>query len=191
MMKKAGYDIGFDVGGSHIAGALFSDEKELSRLQTPYPKNEPDKASGIIAQMIEALADAIPEAAEDKLSLLNVVGIAVPGSISRDKRTVLNAYNLGFKNHPLPELIERKLNSRVRVLMANDADAAAWAEYMRGSLKGYANSVLITLGTGVGGGIILNGSLFTGGMGNGVELGHFIMNMDAGEKMLLRREGLL
>ena len=155
-MKKAGYDIGFDVGGSHIAGALFSDEKELSRLQTPYPKNEPDKASGIIAQMIEALADAIPEAAEDKLSLLNVVGIAVPGSISRDKRTVLNAYNLGFKNHPLPELIERKLNSRVRVLMANDADAAAWAEYMRGSLKGYANSVLITLGTGVGGGIILN-----------------------------------
>ena len=95
---------------------------------------------------------------------------------------MLNAYNLGFKNHPLPELIERKLNSRVRVLMANDADAAAWAEYMRGSLKGYANSVLITLGTGVGGGIILNGSLFTGGMGNGVELGHFIMNMAAGEK---------
>ncbi len=182
MMNKAGYDIGFDVGGSHIAGALFSGEKELMRLQTPYPKNEPDKASGIIAQMIEALADAIPEAAEDKLSLLNVVGIAVPGSISRDKRTVLNAYNLGFKNHPLPELIERKLNSRVRVLMANDADAAAWAEYMRGSLKGYANSVLITLGTGVGGGIILNGSLFTGGMGNGVELGHFIMNMAAGEK---------
>ena len=136
MMNKAGYDIGFDVGGSHIAGALFSGEKELMRLQTPYPKNEPDKASGIIAQMIEALADAIPEAAEDKLSLLNVVGIAVPGSISRDKRTVLNAYNLGFKNHPLPELIERKLNSRVRVLMANDADAAAWAEYMRGSLRG-------------------------------------------------------
>jgi len=76
MMNKAGYDIGFDVGGSHIAGALFSGEKELMRLQTPYPKNEPDKASGIIAQMIEALADAIPEAAEDKLSLLNVVGIA-------------------------------------------------------------------------------------------------------------------
>lgn len=50
MMNKAGYDIGFDVGGSHIAGALFSGEKELMRLQTPYPKNEPDKASGIIAQ---------------------------------------------------------------------------------------------------------------------------------------------
>lgn len=49
-MNKAGYDIGFDVGGSHIAGALFSGEKELMRLQTPYPKNEPDKASGIIAQ---------------------------------------------------------------------------------------------------------------------------------------------
>ena len=140
MMNKAGYDIGFDVGGSHIAGALFSGEKELMRLQTPYPKNEPDKASGIIAQMIEALADAIPEAAEDKLSLLNVVGIAVPGSISRDKRTVLNAYNLGFKNHPLPELIERKLNSRVRVLMANDADAAAWAA---------ANGIT----TGIGGGL--------------------------------------
>ena len=156
-MNKAGYDIGFDVGGSHIAGALFSGEKELMRLQTPYPKNEPDKASGIIAQMIEALA--------------------VPGSISRDKRTVLNAYNLGFKNHPLPELIERKLNSRVRVLMANDADAAAWAEYMRGSLKGYANSVLITLGTGVGGGIILNGSLFTGGMGKraGIIIAAFFM----------------
>ena len=91
-MTKAGYDIGLDVGGSHIAGALFSGEKEHMRLRTPYPKNEPDKASGIIAQMIEALADAIPEAAEDKLSLLNGVRIAVPGSISRDKRTVLNAY---------------------------------------------------------------------------------------------------
>ncbi len=67
MMNKAGYDIGFDVGGSHIAGALFSGEEELSRLQTPYPKNEPDKASGIIAQMIEALADAIPEAADKNI----------------------------------------------------------------------------------------------------------------------------
>ena len=181
-MEKSGYDIGFDVGGSHIAGALFYGEKELCRLQTPYPKNEPERVSGIIAQMTEGLADAMPEGADNRLALLNVVGIAVPGSISRDKRTVLNAYNLGFKNHPLPELIERHLNNRVRVLMANDADAAAWAEYMRGSLAGYPNSVLITLGTGVGGGIILNGSLFTGGMGNGVELGHFIMNMDAGEK---------
>ena len=189
-MNKAGYDIGFDVGGSHIAGALFSGEKELMRLQTPYPKNEPDKASGIIAQMIEALADAIPEAAEDKLSLLNVVGIAVPGSISRDKRTVLNAYNLGFKNHPLPELIERKLNSRVRVLMANDADAAAWAEYMRGSLR-LRKQCAYNAGHRRWRRNNTERFAFHRRHGQRRGAGAFYNEHGRGRKMLLRREGLL
>ncbi len=181
MSNEKRYSIGFDVGGSHIAGAIFGGENELKRLSFPYPVNEPEKVSGIISSAVKILAEAIPEDAADKLSLINPVGIAVPGSISRDRRTVLHAYNLGFINHPLPELIEKELNGRIKVLMANDADSAAWAEYMRGSLKGFPTSVLITLGTGVGGGIIMNGALFGGGMGNGVELGHFIMNMDAGE----------
>ncbi len=174
------YDIGIDIGGSHIAGAIFADEIELARESTAFPKGEPDRVSGIVANMISRLANHIPETGEDKLIHLNAVGIAVPGSISRDARTVLNAYNLGFKDHPLPDLIEKELSGRVKVLMANDADAAAWAEYMRGSLMGFKNSVLITLGTGVGGGIIMNGSVFHGGRGSGVELGHFILDRTSG-----------
>lgn len=174
------YNIGIDIGGSHIAGALFADERELARETLPYPKGDPGSVSGIAAGLISRLAAAIPQAAEDKLALLDSAGIAVPGSISRDKRKILNAYNLGFKDHPLPDLIERELGGRVRVLMANDADTAAWAEYMCGALKGCPNSLLITLGTGVGGGIIMNGALFCGGMGNGVELGHFMLDITGG-----------
>lgn len=174
------YDIGIDIGGSHIAGAIFEEETELARESTAFPKGEPNKVSKIVANMILRLANRIPDSAGDKLTHLNAVGIAVPGSISRDKRRVLNAYNLGFKDHPLPELIEKELLGRVRVLMANDADAAAWAEYMRGSLRGFDNGILITLGTGVGGGIIMNGSVFYGGRGSGVELGHFILDRTSG-----------
>lgn len=171
------YNIGFDIGGSHIAGALFDGADELARLERPYPKGEPEKAPALIAGMAKAL-----EASLGAGQSISYIGIAVPGSLSRDKRRILNAYNLGFEDTPLPELIENELGGRINVLMANDADAAAWAEYCCGALRGYENCLLITLGTGVGGGVILNGALFTGGMGNGVELGHFIMNMAAGEK---------
>lgn len=171
------YSIGFDIGGSHIAGALFDGADELARLERPYPKGEPEKAPALIAGMAKAL-----EASLGAGQSISYIGIAVPGSLSRDKRRILNAYNLGFEDTPLPELIENELGGRINVLMANDADAAAWAEYCCGALRGYENCLLITLGTGVGGGVILNGALFTGGMGNGVELGHFIMNMAAGEK---------
>ena len=169
------YSIGFDIGGSHIAGALFDGADELARLERPYPKGEPEKAPALIAGMTKAL-----EASLGAGQSISYIGIAVPGSLSRDKRRILNAYNLGFEDTPLPELIENELGGRINVLMANDADAAAWAEYCCGALRGYENCLLITLGTGVGGGVILNGALFTGGMGNGVELGHMIIDRLAG-----------
>lgn len=102
--------------------------------------------------------------------------------------TVVNAYNLGFHNVPFRQIVKETFNKPAAML--NDADAAALAEHRLGVLRGTRNSLLVTLGTGFGGGIILNGEIFCGGRGFGVELGHIQMDMH-GEKCTCGRRGCI
>ena len=165
------YQIGVDIGGTNIKLGLVDEQLSLAaRTSVPFPHKDADAA-----------ADAVRRAADDVLRQVGAsdqdvqsVGIVVPGSLDAACRTVLDAYNLDFHNVPFRDLIERRFPG-TPVYMANDADGAALAELYCGALRGCKTGVLITLGTGLGGGTILNGRLFTGGMRHGSELGHIYL----------------
>lgn len=114
------------------------------------------------------------------------IGIGAPGVVDGEKGIVRLSGNLGWENKPLAEDLSAKLG--IPVTLANDANAAAFGEYVCGAGSDYKSVVLITLGTGVGSGIVLNGKLYEGNEGAGAELGHEVIRMD-GEKCACGRRG--
>lgn len=167
------YQIGFDVGGTNIAVGLVDDNMRIiqrSNIKFPFGKKY-DFVSQIMANEARDLLinNGIKE------NHVSGIGVAVPGSIDSSGEIIIDAFKLGFHNVPFKKSIQSHFPN-LPVYMANDADAATLAELHAGALKGCKTALLITLGTGVGGGIIINGQIFKGGMGNGVELGHMILN---------------
>lgn len=170
------YQIGVDIGGTNIKIGLVDDALEIvERRSIRFPHDGPQSVADKLAEAIrEALTAAqVPE------TVLQSIGIVVPGSIDPTGEIVINAYNLGFHDVPFKKLMEAHFPN-VPVLMANDANGAALAELYKGAFAGCRTAVLFTLGTGLGGGIILNGKMFNGGMNHGVELGHAYL-VDGGE----------
>lgn len=162
------FEIGVDIGGTNIKIGLLDEALEIvARDSIPFPKTTPEDAVAQISAAIRRMlaAQHVEEAALDS------IGIVVPGSIDRDGETVIAAYNLGFRNVPLRAMMQTQFPG-VPVYIANDANGAALAELYKGAFVGCKTAVLFTLGTGFGGGIILNGRMFNGGMNQGVELGH-------------------
>lgn len=165
------FNAGFDIGGSHIAGGLYDAELNLvKRADEPFPQGRPEEVPALVARMAGKLTEGIGRGA------LESIGLAVPGSIDRARERVINAYNLGFHDFPLRALVQERFPD-APVLLGNDADLAALAELHAGAFIGAQCAVLLTLGTGLGGGIIINGRLWRGGMGNGCEMGHSILDM--------------
>lgn len=114
------------------------------------------------------------------------LGIGAPGVVDGEKGVVRSSGNLGWENKPLAEDLSAMLG--IPVTLANDANAAAYGEYVCGAGKQYNSVVLITLGTGVGSGIVLNGKLYEGNEGAGAELGHEVIRF-GGEKCACGRRG--
>ena len=170
------YRVGFDIGGTNIAAGIVDDSHAIIARKTwPFKKEAyPGELAETVAEMTHALCRA---AGLQKTPAS--LGIAVPGSIDPEAEHVLDAYNLGLHNVPLRAQVRAHFPG-LPVFLANDADAAALAELYAGAFRGAKNAVLFTLGTGVGGGVILNGKLWRGGMGHGVELGHAYL-VDGGE----------
>lgn len=102
------------------------------------------------------------------------IGLAVPGSIEEAKGTIAHAYNLDFHDVPAVEEMEKTF-PETPIYLANDANAAALGELCCGVFRGYRTAVLLTIGTGVGGGVICEGKMFNGGQNHGVELGHMML----------------
>ena len=162
------YCIGVDVGGSAIKIGLVDEQLQiLCRTAVPFPHTGPEDAAGQLARAIRTLLQeqAVPEAE------IAGIGAVVPGSIDPTGEVVLDAHNLGFHHVPFRALLQAHF-PRLPVRLANDADGAALAELGRGAFVGCRTAVLLTLGTGVGGGVILDGKLFPGGCRRGIELGH-------------------
>lgn len=161
--------IGFDIGGTNIAAGLVNEQGVLVKKNSlPFPADKDfEKVLSTCEELVNSLMD-------DTASPVDRIGVAVPGSIDSTQSTVLNAYNLGFHNTPLKAALEERLQKKIVLL--NDADAAVLAEHRIGSLKGCSTAVMITLGTGLGGGLILNNQLFLGGRNNGTEPGHMILS---------------
>lgn len=161
--------IGFDIGGTNIAAGLVDDDCHLIRKQSlPFPADKDfSKVLSVCSELVAYLESGAPDP-------IDRIGVAVPGSIDVTNSIVLNAYNLGFDHTPLKAALESVLQKRV--FLINDADAAILAEHRIGSLKGCATAAMITLGTGLGGGLIMNSKLYRGGRGHGTEPGHVILH---------------
>ncbi|MGN0792311.1 MAG: ROK family protein [Christensenellales bacterium] len=166
------YNIGVDIGGTNLAIGLVNESLEIvQRTSVPFPKagGGPETARQIWEKTNELL-----DKAGGTLTDLESVGVVVPGSIDATGSIVINAYNLGFHDEPLKERIVAYFRD-IPVFLANDANGAALAELYRGAFVGCNTAALLTLGTGVGGGLIIGGRMFNGGMNNGVEIGHALL----------------
>lgn len=171
------YKVGVDVGGTNLAaGILAPDRSLIQKLSVPFPgADRPMDSIAAMAALIRRLLETAGISGSD----VDNIGLAVPGSIDYTQKRVINAYNLGYHDFPLAELLQVEF-PQVRMDIENDANAAALAEYYCGAFRGAHSGALITLGTGVGGGLILDDRLFIGGCKNGFELGHTIL-VDGGE----------
>lgn len=162
------YQIGVDIGGTTIKIGLVDEQLQIvHRSVIPFPLIGGKGVAEAIAKAVFALLEEhhIP------ISHLHHVGVVVPGSIDPTGGIVLDAHNLDFHHVPFRELLQEQF-SGLNVYLANDADGAALAELGRGAFVGHKTGVLLTLGTGVGGGVILDGKMFSGGCKRGIELGH-------------------
>ena len=180
------YQIGVDIGGTNIKVGLVSDE--LSLLRSVSVRFPHDGAASVIAAIAEAVDDLLKQEGIARKDLESI-GIVVPGSIDQTGALVIDAYNLGFHDVPLKALAQEAFGE-VPIYLANDANGAALAELYVGAFRGCKTAVLFTLGTGLGGGIILGGHMFNGGMNQGVELGHMILEHD-GEHCTCGNDGCM
>lgn len=154
--------IGVDIGGTKIAAAIVSPDGELGEVVTePTPGTDVAATERAIAGLVEQLADGRD---------VGSVGIGAAGWISADRSRVLFSPHLAWRDEPLREVLEGRLGRAV--VIENDANAAAWAEYRFGAARGHQTVLCVTLGTGIGGGIVLGGELFRGAFGLAGEWGH-------------------
>ena len=159
--------IGIDLGGSHIAiGVIKNDkiivEKQEKRILSKEKKNIEQSIEDYIIQNVKEL---------EKKYEITEIGIAIPGTVKNE--LIIKSVNLGVSNYDLV----RKLKSKIKlpIKIRNDAKCAALAECKIGALKDYDRSLFLTLGTGIGGAVIINGKLLDTGNLPGCEFGHMII----------------
>ena len=154
--------IGVDIGGTKIAAGVVDEQgKILERVKLATPKD-----SANVAATIAEAVNTVRQGRE-----VEAVGLGAAGFVSADRATVLFAANMSWRNEPLRDRIEGLVD--LPVVVENDANVAAWGEARFGAGNGKDNVVLLTIGTGVGGGVIIDGRLLRGHFGIGAELGHY------------------
>lgn len=169
------YRIGVDLGGTNIAAGIVNNEGTiLSRQSIPTGAHRP--AEEIVADMAKLCHDLIKNA-EISIDEIEAVGIASPGVANHDTGVVEYANNLPFRNFPLADKFKEGFPVP-KVTIENDANAAAWGEAKVGAAKGSKSSIMITLGTGVGGGIVIDDKIYSGFNYAGAELGHIVIVCD-------------
>ncbi len=161
------YRAGVDIGGTGIKMGIL-DDLTMEKL---WFKEIPTPQSGY-EDICRAVRDAIADSGYGEK--IRAFGAAVAGEVDAEAGVVVRSYNLGFRDVPL-RAVFADLFDAVPVSLCNDADAAIVAEARCGALAGTQAAVLLTIGTGVGGGVVLNGSLFKGGQGHGSEPGHMLL----------------
>ncbi len=178
------YRIGIDLGGTNIvAGVVDDDYKIISAAKRK--TNCPRSAEEIIADMAAAAREAA-EKAGLSMSDIESVGVGSPGAIDPINGVVCFSNNLEFYDVPMAEMLYKHLNKKIYI--ENDANSAVYGEYIAGAGKGAENFVAITLGTGVGGGIIIDGKIYSGSNYAGAEIGHTVICM-GGESCTCGRQG--
>lgn len=178
------YYIGIDLGGTNIVAGVVNEKYEIiAKAKTP--TNRPRPVEAICADMAKVALEAVASAGLT-IDDIESVGVGSPGTVNSDTGVIEYANNLDFNDAPVAELIRKVIDKPV--YCENDANAAAYGEFVAGSAKGANNAVCITLGTGVGGGIIIDGKIYSGFNFAGAELGHMVVEVD-GPKCTCGRHG--
>ena len=180
------YTVGIDLGGTNIAvGICDSDLNIVIKGSVP---TKAEREPELIVKDMAALVDKLASDAGIPCSEIEYVGIAAPGSINSDTGVVEYSNNIQMSDFPICDIF-KKYSTFQRVYIANDANAAALGEALAGAAKGAGVAVMITLGTGVGGGVIMNGKIFAGGVNySGTELGHTVL-VSGGRQCTCGRRG--
>jgi glucokinase len=161
--------IGIDAGGSKLLGGVVDDEGVVHHRVHRLWRGEDQ--SEVLAIMVEAVAE-IHAAAPD----VEAIGFGLPSLIDRERGISVMSVHLPLDDLPFRDLMSERLG--LPVFVDNDANAAMLAEHRMGAARGVANAVLLTLGTGIGGGLVLDGELYRGSTGAAAELGHIVVDID-------------
>ncbi|MBO5452546.1 MAG: ROK family protein [Clostridia bacterium] len=167
------YYIGIDLGGTNIAAGIV-DEKGKILLKKSVPTCAEKGGEYIVKAMSELVMDLI-KTFEISFDDVKSIGIGSPGTIDKKNGKVLYANNIDFNDMPVRAKMIEYFGREIDIYIDNDANCAAWAEFVAGAAKGVQDAIMITLGTGVGGGIIVNGKLYSGFNYCGGELGHVVI----------------
>ena len=178
------YRIGIDLGGTNIAVGVVNAQYEIISHHS-VPTLAQRSAEEVIRDMGDAVETVLAKAGLTAADCESI-GIGSPGTCDSEKGIVARAYNLGWFNVPICEMLRERFGIPAR--LSNDANCAALAETVAGAAIGCKNMVLITLGTGVGGGIIIDGKIYAGMRSAGAELGHTLLVLD-GEQCSCGRRG--
>jgi glucokinase len=159
------YTVGVDVGGTKIAAGLVDEDgRVLARERTESPATDPKEIVRTIGELVRALVGT---------ETVEAVGVSAAGFVDKARAMVVFAPNLAWRDEPLKRFLEEELE--LPVVVENDANAAAWGEFRFGAGEDVEDLLLLTVGTGVGGGIVIDGELVRGGFGMGAEVGHITM----------------
>jgi glucokinase len=178
------YYIGIDLGGTKIAAGVVDEEGRIV-YKDSVPTGRTRKSEEIVYDLCMLVEKVINEAGLADKDIYSV-GIGSPGSLDRNKGVIIANFNLGFRDVRIREEIQKYIS--VPVYLENDANCAAIAESVAGAAKDAEFAVIITIGTGIGGGIIINNKLYIGYNGAGGELGHIVISMN-GEECTCGRKG--
>ena len=160
--------VGVDVGGTKIAAGVVDDEGRIvDRVRIPSPTDDP-------TALLDAVALAVGElrGRHD----VSAVGVGAAGFVAEDRDHVHFAPHLEWGPGPVATSLSQRLG--LPVVVENDANAAAWAEHVYGAGRGVADQLMVTIGTGIGGGVVLDGALYRGGHGIAAEIGHVTVVRD-------------
>ncbi len=178
------YAVGVDIGGMSVKVGIVNEEGKIvceSRVKTAGTSNQ------VISNMAKQISSLL---SEQNLTVRDILGIGIgcPGAVTSETGVVDYLPNLGWENVPIASELKKYFDTEIKI--SNDANVATLAEVIYGSAKKYNNCVMFTLGTGVGGGIVLDKKLFEGGCSKGAELGHTTLFLD-GEPCSCGRRGCI
>lgn len=178
------YSLGIDIGGTNIAAGVVDENYNIvskSKVKT----NSSRGYESVLQDIVLAGQQAVKEA-DIPMQDMRWVGMGCPGTCNIETGLVEYANNLKWENVPLRKYVGDAL--KIPAYIENDANAAALGEYYAGAAKGAKSAIVITLGTGLGAGIIIDGKLFSGSNYAGAEIGHTVINVD-GEQCTCGRKG--
>jgi glucokinase len=160
--------IGVDLGGTKMQVGVLAGVETLWESRETSRGQDQDELVELLVREVNEAREARPEAV--------AVGLGIPATINQERGVAIAAVNLPLLDLPVRDVVEERVG--LPVFLDNDGNVAAYAEFLYGAARGKPTMVMLTIGTGIGGGLILGGEIFRGATGAGAELGHVVIQVD-------------